>query len=954
MPPVQHAITRKCTSLAECLEFPKLALDQRRSIVMKQRACFNCLTNGHRAYACPSPAQCHAEDCRRRHHPLLHAWMTSSESASINSTHNHDHDETLPYAQNIAVAERQSAEAFLGIIPVTLVGPKGTKVDTCALLDNGSTRSFIDDDLASSLELNGRSLKYTVNTLTAVSLQRQGREVDVRVTTCENAEGVVLKNVWTSSNLHLPCSSAAQLEDIAHHKHLRGVPVVDVRRKRVQLIIGASSGLLVPLEVRSPSSTNCPYAERTTLGWVVRGPSGRKLTPCEVERADVHFVGSHLEQLTTDASRLWNTDFDDLPRSDKNSMSVDDQRALAMMEDSVRQVDGIHYEIALPWRNDVDLPCNKAHAAVRLGHVQQRLEHDRKLHDMYHAQMDDYLTKGYARRVDGDDALSTLKPHRVWYLPHHPVFSIKKPDKVRVVFDGAARYKGTSINDHLLQGPDLTNNLAGVLMRFRQEPVALIADITAMFHQVLVPKHQQNALRFLWWANNDMTGPPNEYCMTRHVFGLRSSPSCAAFALQQTANDHGSDSQSITKYVHQNFYVDDLLLSVPSSKEADQALKGLHALLNKGGFKLVKWSTNNRSVLEGIPHDLRAQTICNFDTKTDVLPNTRTLGQSWSPENDMFNYTVHLEDRPSTRRGILSTISSLFDHLGLVCPVLLEAKLILQQITRIKSGWDEDIPSNLQEKWTAWCLRLKALEAVRIPRVYGRVGVSAASALQLHIFCDASEYGIGVCAYLRIETPPDVTCTLAAAKSRLAPIKPTTIPRLELTAAMVASRLRARLLEELDFAINGVTMWTDSSITLGYIRNTTSRFKAFVANRLATVHELTSVKEWRHVPTKNNPADLASRGFAADDHKSMDQWFSGPSFLLQSADQWPIDQQNTGESREDDVEVKATVLSTQTGPGPNDVINRLCLHYSTWERAVRAVIWLQRCLSFLKKKRAST
>lgn len=126
---------------------------------------------------------------------------------------------------------------------------------------------------------------------------------------------------------------------------------------------------------------------------------------------------------------------------------MEDRRAAAIMSDSVHQLADGHYEIALPRKDDHDLPCNKAHAAVRLGHVSRRLERDSKLHSMYNAQMQEYLDKGYARKTDGEPRESM--PRRTWYLPHHPVFNEKKPDKIRVVFDGAARYKGTSINNHL-------------------------------------------------------------------------------------------------------------------------------------------------------------------------------------------------------------------------------------------------------------------------------------------------------------------------------------------------------------------------------------------------------------------------------------------------------------------------------------------------------------------------
>ena len=142
--------------------------------------------------------------------------------------------------------------------------------------------------------------------------------------------------------------------------------------------------------------------------------------------------------------------------------------------------------------------------------------------------MDDLLRKGYARKVPTEHLKRPSTP--VWYLPHHPVFHPQKPDKVRVVFDCSAKCRGTSLNDQLLQRPDLTNTLVGVLTRFREEPIALMSDVEAMFHQVRVHPDDCNALRFLWWPDGDLNKPAKEFQMTVHLFGGTSSPSCANFA----------------------------------------------------------------------------------------------------------------------------------------------------------------------------------------------------------------------------------------------------------------------------------------------------------------------------------------------------------------------------------------------------------------------------------------
>jgi hypothetical protein len=288
---------------------------------------------------------------------------------------------------------------------------------------------------------------------------------------------MTIKGALTSPSLKIACHNAATSTAVGHLPHLADLPLPTHYPGAVQLLIGVNSGLLTPLEIRSPRDGQQPYGERTALGWVVRGPSGR----CnEITTASAHFVK---ETIHDDLSRLWQTDFEDIRMGDSKTMSIEDKRALDVMEKTTTTVDG-HYQISLPWADDSALPCNREYAAARLQQVKRRLLRNPELHRMYCKQMDDYLHEGYARAAQPSLTETTTSPCRIWYLPHHPVQSAKKPDRVRVVFDSAARFKGTSINEHLLQGPDFVNNLSGVLMRFRKEPIALIADITAMFHQV--------------------------------------------------------------------------------------------------------------------------------------------------------------------------------------------------------------------------------------------------------------------------------------------------------------------------------------------------------------------------------------------------------------------------------------------------------------------------------------
>ena len=368
------------------------------------------------------------------------------------------------------------------------------------------------------------------------------------------------------------------------------------------------------------------------------------------------------------------------------------------------------------------------------------------LHQGYKEYVQDYITKGYANEVKHIDS----KSKRMWYLPHHPVINVNKPGKVCVVFDCAAKYEGVSLNSQLRQGPNLMNSLAGVIIRFRQEQVALVADIEAMFHQVRVYERDYDALRFLWWPNGDLNEQPRCYSMQVYLFVETSSPSCAAHALRRTADDHADLFEpEVLSTVHRIFYVDDCLKSVPSEREAVKLAFDLQSLLKMGGFKLTKWLSNSRSVLNAIPESERAPTIVSLNP-CDALPSDRTLGINRNVNRDEMKFKLKVNDQPFTRRGILSVVSSIYDPLGIVSPITLSAKAIIQNLCRQKLSLDNKISMMGQTEWQTWLNSLPHLEKVAVSRSFKPHGFGNIKSAQLHLFSDGSELGYGACAYLKL------------------------------------------------------------------------------------------------------------------------------------------------------------------------------------------------------------
>ena len=474
----------------------------------------------------------------------------------------------------------------------------------------------------------------------------------------------------------------------------------------------------------------------------------------------------------------------------------------------------------------------------------------------------------------------------------------------------------------------------------------MVADVEGMFHQVRAAPDDCNALRFLWWPNDDLSKEPVDYQMLVHLFGVTSSPSCASFCLKKTASDNQGDFdvETITT-VDRNFYVDDCLKSVPTTDKAARLSGQLRELLSRGGFRLTKWISNDRNVIATVPVTERAPSVVNLDLED--LPVERTLGVQWAMETDDFNFRIMDEGKALTRRGILSVVSSMYDPLGFVAPIILPAKSLLQSLCKQKYGWDEEISQADSTVWQEWLKDLACLRTISVPRCFKPPGFGAVVNVQLHHFSDASEIGYGAVSYLRIVDDKGAPhCSFVLGKSRVTPLKVVSIPRLELAAAVVAVKLNCLIRNELEYPIHDTIYWTDSTVVLQYIRNESRRFHTFVVNRVAMIHDESTPRQWRHVDTCANPADIASRGAKGSELHTLELWLHGPKFLWKDEKHWPDQPSQLPELPQDDSECRKC-------PGRTNVIvsskklEPLLSRYSSWDSLRKAIAWLVRFKKYL-------
>ena len=955
-------------TLSSCDEFKKKTVKERLDFIQSVGLCFGCLSKGHYSKNCRRRLTC--QRCGKPHPTILHNDPEDKKESKDSVETVVDPDQSSSNTSSVChtVGERNSITNSL-ILPVWLYHKDSPekKILIYALLDDASDSTFIKYETIRDLGLKGPEVKlnlYTmlgkeeifVEKICGLVVQRVDKRVDIELPKSYSRSSIPFRRN------QIPTPEVANewphLKKIAEklHPYQSGIDV--------GLLIGCNCPRAIkPREVILGKGDD-PYAVRTLLGWGIIGPiisqQERQLDEEDMEPATCHRImsfetGSSIrtglsfipqiqskEEISPHAVRkMFEMEFSE-SSSTQEALSQEDRKFLAIVESGIQHREDGHYELPLPLKVPAPaLPNNREVALRRLNQLKRKFKTNQRYKDDYTVFMEKVLSNGFAEEVPPVEAEASNEG-KVWYIPHHGVYHPKKPTKIRVVFDCSAEFRNESLNKHLLQGPDLTNNLVGVLCRFRKEPVALMGDIEGMFHQVGVAEQDRDLLRFLWWKDGDLTKEPAEYRMTVHLFGATSSPACANYALKMAANENEKDLGSeAANFIRRDFYVDDGLTSVESIPDAVTLIRNTREMCRRGGFKLHKFTSSHKEVIEAIPIEDRAEGIQSIDLDKEAIPMERALGVQWCVEKDSFQFRIVLKDRPCTRRGILSTVSSIYDPLGFVAPVLMEGKKILQELCRDKADWDDPVPENIKARWERWREELPSLEELSIPRCYKPSSFGRIAKAQLHHFSDASTQGYGQCSYLRlINDEGSIHCSFVIGKARVAPLKPVTVPRLELTAAVVSVRSSAQLQRELDYEGVEEVFWTDSKVVLGYISNETRRFHIFVSNRVQQIQEQSSPDQWHYVDTKSNPADHASRGLNPQ-RLQKSSWITGPAFLWKDQACWP--EHSSSEAKEvftlseDDPEVKSkAALVTNTERSFASLASRL-EYFSDYYRAKKAV-----------------
>ena len=492
----------------------------------------------------------------------------------------------------------------------------------------------------------------------------------------------------------------------------------------------------------------------------------------------------------------------------------------------------------------------------------------------------------------------------------------------------------------------MLNSLFGVILRFRENPIAIAGDISKMYHMVSIPLADQHVHRFVW-RNCETEKEPDTYVKTVLTFGDRPAPAMATTAMRKTATLKEDTKPRAAEAIKENAYVDDICGSVCTVDEAKVLTSDIDEVLESGGFHIKKWTTN-ASMNEGKTFDEHAL--------GDSKDNTENvLGAAWIPKEDKLSFKIKADTADAmigksptvqfklTKRNLLSKLAAIFDPIGIGAAITVKAKIALQELWQLGLDWDDDIPHTAKEKWTRIFEDLAKLNDVKFDRCLTPPNVVGKPSII--VFCDASRLAFGPVAYIRWKRRDGkYDVRFVAAKSRVAPLKELTIPRLELQAAVLGSRLGRTIQDESRFEFERVRYLTDSRVALAWIQGQTRSYKPFVSSRVAEIQSNTDPSEWSHCPTDSNVADDITKGIPVEEINT--RWLSGPEFLQLTEEQWPT-QRGTANMKEVNEERRRVAMTRATHP-PQLIFD--CTKFSSWKRLLRITAYVLRFCNNVRAK----
>ena len=960
----QDHFSDKCTVVTN--------IEARKAIVRDEGRCYKCLRKNHKIEECRDRKNCFR--CNGKHHTSI------CEPRNENENENEENSgggtpitqASLSHLKKDKVILLESASAFIH-------NPKESdkQIGCKVLFDNGSQRTYITTRSKNKLKLKSidkenleihtfGGYKHSSNEHDVVKLTLSGRDSDIRIP----LEAVVVENI-SSEREPQPINDVAK-----QYSHLKNLKLADGwlnenNETSFELLIGLDYywKVMTGDVIRGEEG---PVALASRIGYILSGPSkgnfkGHKNEKITSNQLTFSFriQSEQKENRLEDAiSKFWSVE----------SLGVEEPQTIMELTQGTIKHNGERYEVSLPWReNHPVLSDNYFQSKVRLNSLLKKLQKDPEMMKNYKEVIDDQIEKGIVEKVDTKETPGVGK---TFYLPHHVVVrSDKATTKHRVVFDGSSKTNGISLNDCLHTGPALHTDLFAVLVRFRTRKIAIVSDIEKAFLNVGIDSTDRDVLRFLWYDKIESEKRElRMYRFTRVCFGINSSMFLLGVVIKNHLDIHRDSDEKLVEKIENSLYVDDVNAGVDNVKEGEKFYKDSKQLFKGAGLNLRKWVSNSAELQEVI--DDYEETMNkekeegkkkSADETANETKETKVLGIPWNVRNDELKFNLRelvagKKVETVTKRDVLSITASIYDPLGFLSPCVVILKVLFQRLCQEKSDWDDILSGELKNDWDRWCRSAAIAGEVKISRYYFRCPGEIKS-VELVGFSDASEKAYAAVVYARaeIEGEDEYQTSLIGSKTRVAPIKTQTMPRLELLGALILARLIRRICETIssEYSINEVTCCTDSAIAFSWVQHSDLEYKKFVQGKVVEIRKKTELKQWKHVPGKENIADLPTRGCLPDELAENQQWLEGPDWLKKPKDEWPLKswpletkehkEEIESELKKNKPEVKECVMMTMSNQrNIEDTISPKS--YGCIKKLIRVTAWILRFIERMKQR----
>ena len=890
--------------------------NDRRSILIESKRCFKCLMPGHQLNECKYPRSC--RNCGGRHHQSIcfrsrgpmQNETSNEESSGLGSTTT---QLTTATANNIKV---KGSVLLQTATAIATNEDRSKSVTVRILFDNGSQRSYVTDNIKSKLGLKPTSTEtLRLNTFGETAYRNQRCQVVTLPLRNKNHEYVEI----SALNFPVICSPLPKRVDVNKYPHLQDLELADrseIGQDAIDILIGSDYYWDI-VTGESIRGENGPTAVNSKFGWLLSGPTNS--SPCEtnvvsnliISGEDFLNETNETDEIKNMLKTFWETESIGIV----DDINPEGQLPTKVKRNEELSFNGRHYEVGLPWKEDcMPLSNNYGLCETRLRSLHYKLKKDQNLLSEYHKIIQDQQGNGIIERVTKSNSETELEVKGTHYSPHHAVVrKDRETTKVRIVYDGSAKNskEGRSLNDCLQIGDNYIPHIFDMLTKFRWNAIGLTADIEKAFLMVGIKPEDRDMLRFLWFEDPFAIKPEIvEYRFNRLVFGLRPSPSILGATIAHHLRLYKQSEPEMAELLEKSLYVDNLITGEEDNESALAVYKKSKQIMSQGGFNLQKWSSNSRDLLKAIedcegqqskPHESNrskegatkeddesyakaSTTPGDFESKNEIV---KVLGLNWDTASDefffdptdLYNYGNSL---PATKRSVLKLTAKIFDPIGFLTPFTIEMKILFQELCLERIEWDGELEGKLLKLWKTLLDELKFLSSVRIPRCYFQ---SNPVKVELHGFSDASHRAYAAVVYMRsLYSDGRIDVRLVSSKSRVAPLKKQSIPRLELLGAV----LLARLVNKFNSTVKQLKTinWIDSLTALCWIKNA-RMWKQFVQHRVDEIRSLTSPDTWRHCPGDLNPADIPSRGLSAKELSANTTWWNGTSFLYLPESAWP-------------------------------------------------------------------